>query len=177
MENNWSNTMKMDKPRMYQVSTLQALAMGHTRPVVKVAELRAHGSTGLGTFEGVDGEMIVVDGACYRATEDGTAWKAEPEMGVPFASIAKTDFSPGFDVEDIADIEKLKMVLTLKIEEDFGLNSMHIYDRGGFRSEQHAHGQDRRRIRGGPGPFRIRLPRHSCEPEGYAFGDPEILPV
>lgn len=112
--------------KIYQISTLQALALGYTRPVVTVKELLEHGDIGLGTFEDVNGEMIVVDGQCFRATEDGTVWEAEPDIGVPFASVAKADFSPGFEVRDIPDIEKMKELLTLKIEEDFGLNSMHI---------------------------------------------------
>ena len=112
--------------KIYQISTLQALALGYTRPVVTVKELLEHGDIGLGTFEDVNGEMIVVDGQCFRATEDGTVWEAEPDMGVPFASVAKADFSPGFEARDIQDIEKMKELLTLKIEEDFGLNSMHI---------------------------------------------------
>lgn len=112
--------------KIYQISTLQALALGYTRPVVTVKELLEHGDIGLGTFEDVNGEMIVVDGQCFRATEDGTVWEADPDMGVPFASVAKADFSPGFEVRDIPDIEKMKELLTLTIEEDFGLNSMHI---------------------------------------------------
>ena len=112
--------------KIYQISTLQALALGYTRSVTTVGALLQHGDIGLGTFEDVNGEMIVVDGACFRATEDGTVWKADPDMGVPFASVAKTGSAPGFEIEEIADIDKLKEVLTLKIEEDFGLNSMHF---------------------------------------------------
>ena len=41
---------------MYQVSTLQALSLGYTRPVTTVGELLEHGDTGLGTFEDVNGE-------------------------------------------------------------------------------------------------------------------------
>lgn len=48
--------------KIYQVSTLQALALGYTRPVITVEELLRHGSIGLGTFEDVNGEMIVLDG-------------------------------------------------------------------------------------------------------------------
>ena len=47
-------------------------------------------------------------------------------MGVPFASVAKAEASPGFEIKDILDIDKLKDILTVKIEEVFGLNSMHI---------------------------------------------------
>lgn len=61
---------------MYKVSTLQALAMGYTKKVITVGELLQHGDTGLGPFENVDGEMIVLEGRCYRALEDGRAAEA-----------------------------------------------------------------------------------------------------
>ena len=53
--------------KIYQVSTLQALAMGYTKKVITVGELLEYGDTGLGTYENVDGEMIVVDG--HRSEE------------------------------------------------------------------------------------------------------------
>jgi acetolactate decarboxylase len=49
---------------MYQVSTLQALALGYTRREITVEELKKHGDIGLGTFEDVNGEMIFIDGIC-----------------------------------------------------------------------------------------------------------------
>lgn len=111
---------------MYQVSTLQALAMGYTRAVVTVEELLRHGDTGLGTFENVDGEMIVADGVCYRAMADGTVVTAPPEMGVPFSSVSRLVGSRCFSLEALADIGALKTTLTQRIEEGFGLNSMHM---------------------------------------------------
>ena len=75
--------------KMYQISTLQALALGYTKSVTTVAELVEHGDIGLGTFENVNGEMIVADGRCYRAKEDGSVVEASQDMGVPFASVAK----------------------------------------------------------------------------------------
>ena len=68
----------MNKNYMYQVSTLQALSMGYTRPVINVGELLKHGKTGLGTFTGVDGEMIVLEGTCYRAAADGAVVESSP---------------------------------------------------------------------------------------------------
>ena len=41
----------MTNAPMYQVSTLQALALGYTRGVITVGELKQHGDIGLGTFE------------------------------------------------------------------------------------------------------------------------------
>lgn len=82
---------------MYQVSTLQALAMGCNKAVITVEELLRHGDTGLGTFEGVDGEMIVADGVCYRATVDGSVVEVPPELGVPFSSVSHLSGGHVFD--------------------------------------------------------------------------------
>ena len=57
--------------KMFQVSTLQALALGYSRQVITVQELLLHGDTGLGTFEDVGGEMILIGGHCYCADEIG----------------------------------------------------------------------------------------------------------
>ena len=126
---------------MYQVSTLQALAMGYNKAVITVEELIKHGDTGLGTFEGVDGEMIVADGICYRAMEDGTVTQAAPGTGVPFASVCNLCSWRSFRLDDVKDIDALKDILTMRIEETFGLNSMHMvridgsFDRVCARSE------------------------------------------
>ena len=99
--------------KMYQVSTLQALMLGDTRSVVTVSELLEHGDTGLGTFEDVDGEMIVIDGACYRATEDGTVEVAEPDKGVPFSAVCTLRGSRAFDLGAFESVDALKAQLTL----------------------------------------------------------------
>ena len=125
----------MNQNTMYQVSTLQALAMGYTRPIITVKELIQHGDSGLGTFENVDGEMIVADGHCYRADEKGSVQEMPPETGVSFASVTFLQLERRENLTEITDIESLKSLLTVKIEERFGLNSMHIVRINGFFEE------------------------------------------
>lgn len=112
--------------RMFQVSTLQSLALGYTRAVMTVGELMQHGETGLGTFEDVNGEMIVIDRKCYRAMDDGRVTEAGDERGVPFASVAYMDNCQEFELSGDYTMESLKAELNNRIEEDFGLNSMHV---------------------------------------------------
>lgn len=112
--------------RMFQVSTLQSLALGYTRAVMTVGELMQHGETGLGTFEDVNGEMIVIDRKCYRAMDDGRVTEAGDERGVPFASVAYMDNCREFELSGDYTMESLKAELNNRIEEDFGLNSMHV---------------------------------------------------
>lgn len=111
---------------MYQVSTLQALAMGYSRSVVSAEKFLQHGDIGLGTYEDVNGEMILLEGTCYRALEDGEIIRAEADAGIPFAVNTVFRTVEGLPVRDIGDIEALKRFLDLRIEEDFGLNSMHV---------------------------------------------------
>ena len=112
--------------KMYQVSTLQALALGYSRAVISVDELLQEGDTGLGTFEDVNGEMIVMEGHCYRADQDGNIQEVDPETGVPFAAVARLYGNQEFPLNDMPDIDSVRTELTRKIEERFGLNSMHV---------------------------------------------------
>ena len=127
--------------KMYQVSTLQALALGYSRAVIKVGELLQEGTTGLGTFEDVNGEMVMMDGRCFRADQDGHVTEVSSETGVPFAAVATLHGEQEFVLNDIPDIETVRTELTKKIEERFGLNSMHVvridgvFDKVDARSE------------------------------------------
>lgn len=128
----------MTSNSIYQVSTLQALALGYTRPVVTVDELLEHGDTGLGTFEDVDGEMIILDGACYQAKQDGSIVRSEGNEGVPFAVAGFTKNGRKIAIDEKQNIEDIKMELTIRIEEDFGLNSIHVARIDGFFNTIHA---------------------------------------
>jgi acetolactate decarboxylase len=77
---------------LFQVSTSRALVQGTYSGAVTCETLLAHGDFGLGTFEGLDGEMVVVDGAAYRATAAGQVTKARGDSAAPFAVV--TRFSP-----------------------------------------------------------------------------------
>ena len=112
--------------KMFQVSTLQALALGYSRAVISVEDLLREGDTGLGTFEDVNGEMIAMEGHCYRADQDGNVTEVDRKTGVPFAAVAGLSGEQQFPLQEIPDIETLRTELTKKIEERFGLNSMHV---------------------------------------------------
>ncbi|MBR0145660.1 MAG: acetolactate decarboxylase [Eubacterium sp.] len=112
--------------KMYQVSTLQALALGYTKAVITVSELLQYGDTGLGTYEDVNGEMIIMDGRCFQAKWDGSVVEASPDEGVPFSAVAKLLGEREFEMTDKQDIESIRTELTQRIEEHFGLNSMHV---------------------------------------------------
>jgi acetolactate decarboxylase len=82
---------------VFQVSTSGALVAGVFDSEVTVGTLLEHGDFGLGTFSGLDGEMVVFEGQAYQAHGSGQVTVAGPEAGAPFAIVTK--FAPEQDVQ------------------------------------------------------------------------------
>ncbi|MBQ7500960.1 MAG: acetolactate decarboxylase [Clostridia bacterium] len=76
-----------NRKKIYQVALLQSLVQGYYDGVVKVGELKRRGDAGIGTFEGVNGEMIVLDGKVYQALGDGSVREADDDETVPFSVV------------------------------------------------------------------------------------------
>ena len=73
----------------FQTSTIEALLHGAYVGDVTVGELARRGDLGLGTFDGLDGELIAVDGVVFRAAADGAVAPAEPGRRSPFAVMTR----------------------------------------------------------------------------------------
>ena len=72
---------------IYQVALLQSLAQGYFDGSITVADLKEHGDTGIGTFDGLNGEMIVLEGVVYQATGDGSVVVPADDETVPFSNV------------------------------------------------------------------------------------------
>ena len=57
-----ADTLEVEHSTLFQVSTSTALVQGVYNGVVTIGELKQHGDFGLGTFDGLDGEMLALDG-------------------------------------------------------------------------------------------------------------------
>lgn len=73
---------------LYQVSTIDALLAGEYDGVVTVGELGERGEVGIGTFAGLDGELVFLDGVVYQVLVDGSVEEAGEAVGVPFATVS-----------------------------------------------------------------------------------------
>ncbi|HOF18743.1 MAG TPA: acetolactate decarboxylase [Phycisphaerae bacterium] len=95
---------------LYQYSTIPALMEGVYDGELTLGELRRRGDLGLGTFNALDGEMIVLDGAVYQATADGKVRRAPDGGKTPFAAVVPFRPAAGgwrYDPErDGASLEK-----------------------------------------------------------------------
>jgi acetolactate decarboxylase len=99
---------------LYQSSTMGALLDGVYDGDVTVAEMLRHGDFGLGTFNRLDGEMIILDSVCHHLRADGSAAVAAATERTPFAAVTRfrTDHALAIDepssrADVIARIDKL----------------------------------------------------------------------
>ena len=79
---------------LFQVSTSAALVEGLYQGAVRVSRLLRHGDFGLGTFIDLDGEMVVLEGVCYRVASNGAVTNVEGDRLIPYAVV--TRFSAEF---------------------------------------------------------------------------------
>lgn len=78
---------KKSKTTAYQYSNLSAFLSGGYDGELNVGELKRHGNFGIGTFNGMDGELILLKGVCYQAGVDGKVSRAGNRKKVPFAVV------------------------------------------------------------------------------------------
>src|ERR1700739_3236227 len=82
-------SQSLDTPlhTLFQVSTSAALVEGIYQGAVRVSRLLQHGDFGLGTFIDLDGEMVVLDGVCYRVSPTGSIAAVEGDRLIPYAVV------------------------------------------------------------------------------------------
>ena len=92
---------------MYQISLLQGLTQGDYRGSVTVAELKQHGDIGIGTFDGLNGELIMLGGEVYRAAGDGSVETVSDDVTIPFSVVTFMDADAATPLKEISDTETL----------------------------------------------------------------------
>ncbi len=85
---------------VYLSTPINALVEGFYIEKTTIGDVRKHGDFGLGTFNYLDGEMILLDGAAYQITAKGKVQAVADSEQTPFACV--TFFHPD-TWDDIGD--------------------------------------------------------------------------
>jgi acetolactate decarboxylase len=115
---------------LFQASTIGALLDGAYEGDVSFAQLAEHGDLGLGTLNGLDGEMIAVDGRFYRADVDGSVNAVEPTAQTPFAVMVW--FEPEIDFELDRPLDHERFIAALDRRTPAAANSCAVRVDGEF---------------------------------------------
>ena len=114
----WAHAMLAQRhgSEVYQTSTMGALLDGVYEGDVTIRELLRHGNFGLGTFNRLDGEMLVLEGICYQLRGDGSATVAELDQLTPFAVVTWFDADRRIDVSEPHDRANVKSLIDESLE-------------------------------------------------------------
>lgn len=77
----------------FQAGTIDALMGGRYDGDASIGELLAHGDLGIGTIQGLGGELVVIDGQAFVVDGDGVVEAVEDSTTTPFAVVCR--FAPG----------------------------------------------------------------------------------
>lgn len=83
---------KEKEQSLVQISTIDALMQGVFDGTTPLSALSGLGDFGIGTFNSLDGEMILLDGSFYQIKADGHVYRPDSTVKTPF--VAVTYFSP-----------------------------------------------------------------------------------
>lgn len=103
---------------LYQVSLLQDLTQGDYYGSVPVSTLKEKGDTGLGTFDKLNGELIMLDGEVYRADGEGNVEVVPDDETIPFAAVTFFDEDDTADISNVKNLNSLIKKLDKKYAED-----------------------------------------------------------
>lgn len=132
----FSDNNSAERDVINQVSLLQGLTFGDYNGSVPVAQLKELGDTGIGTFDALNGELIMLDGIVYRAAYDGTIEIAADEEMIPFSNVTFFDIDENIQFSGIENINSLKDELDKKISQT-GDNRFYIIKaEGNFNTMQ-----------------------------------------
>lgn len=100
---------------LYQYSTIDALLAGVYDGGLTMDRLLDRGGFGLGTLNGLDGELVVLDGVAYHASAGGRVDVPAGSAKTPFACV--TRFAPETDLAlgDIAGLEALNAAVSARL--------------------------------------------------------------
>ena len=102
-----ASELGLDHHSIFQISTSGAVAGGVFQGCTTISDVKRHGDFGIGTFEDLDGEMVLLDGHCYRATREGVVEEVEDGRQTPFAVVTRFRADRTVDIKGVDDIDTL----------------------------------------------------------------------
>ncbi len=99
---------------LYLCAPINALVEGIYRERIPFEKLREHGDFGLGTFDSLDGEMVMLDGRVFQVLASGLVREVTEPAATPFAAVTRWAPVSYDDLPDATDYDGfLDWLLTL----------------------------------------------------------------
>ena len=86
---------------LFQISAFNTFSSGKYDGTTRFSELATHGDFGIGTLDGLDGEMIALNGVFYQVPIDGKPVQLSPSALTPYATVTFFDADQSLHVNGL----------------------------------------------------------------------------
>ncbi len=86
-----NNTDSSDRETIYQLAAFNTFSTGKYAGFMTYSQLEQHGDFGIGTFDGLNGEMLGFDGVFYQIPSDGVPRVVDSAQTSPHATVTYFD--------------------------------------------------------------------------------------
>ena len=107
VQDSLAKALGIEHHTLYQVSTSAALVQGVYQGCVTVGKIKEHGNFGLGTYDALDGEGLMLDGHVYQALGDGSVNEPADSATAPFWVSAEFESDREGMIESVSNWEEL----------------------------------------------------------------------
>jgi acetolactate decarboxylase len=97
--------------KIYQIGILPAFLNGIYEGDISFEYIQTVSNFGLGTVNGLKGELVALDGVFYQIDEFGKASLVNPKNSTPFALVSQFDVYKTLPLENIQSLNNLKQTL------------------------------------------------------------------
>ena len=94
-----------------QVSVIDAVLAGGYDGEITIRDFLRYGDTGIGTFDRLDGEAIILDGRVYQVKADGLVYQAPADTELAYASIVPFAPTLKMEVNSLVDFPRLQQLV------------------------------------------------------------------
>lgn len=116
-----------NRETVFQIAAFEPFAQGEYDGSTTYAELAKHGDFGLGTLNGLDGEMVALNGVFYQIPIDGKPRQINSTDETPFAMVTFFEADQTLHVTDAMNYSELKAYIDQNISPENAMYAIKIH--------------------------------------------------
>jgi acetolactate decarboxylase len=114
--------------RVTQIATVEQLSRGSYAGTHSVAQVQRTSDFGIGTFDGLDGELVMLGGVVYQARSTGLVRTATSEERIPFATLTRFRSEHRFEsMAPLADYPALQAFLSTAMTDQNAILAIRLH--------------------------------------------------
>jgi len=128
----------VDRDVLFQVAAFNTFSMGNYTGCMSYGELAKHGDFGIGTFDGLDGEMLTLNGVFYQIPSSGIPRQVNASMEAPYATVTYFEADQTLTVTDLNYTQLKTQIDTVLLSQNaiYAIKVGGTYDYAQTRSPQ-----------------------------------------